>query len=197
MTCDGVCTALRTLYPEFDVVGVHNGHAARKAMATPQMQWVLALCDLALPDIDGLELVREIRERHEVPVVVFTGHDDPITVQASKNAGAAGFVKKSANMDMLRATLHTILESGASFPDTPLSAKPGVLAHLTVRQKQVLDLLLDGLPNKTIASRLNLADGTVRNLLSELFDRFEITARSRASLVAEVTKLGYKSTKKT
>ena len=191
LVCDALCKVVASFYPDYTIHGAYTANLARELLTTSAHRWALALFDINLPDDDGIELIREVRSQLEVPIVVVTGRDDPITAQASKLSGANGFVSKGATTEELRSALAAVLAGQAYFPKS-LALAAISPAELTQRHKQVLDLILHGRSNKTIAGELFLSDGTIRNLVSALFDLFEVKERTRAALIAKVTASGYR-----
>ena len=122
------------------------------------------LTDVRMPEIDGLELLRRLRARDiRLPVIVMTGHADvPMAVEAMK-AGASDFIEKpfddEALLSSIRIALNRFGESDERASEIEeIQAK---LMSLSARERQVLDGLLAGYPNKTIAYDLNISPRTV------------------------------------
>ncbi|WP_312891264.1 response regulator FixJ [Mesorhizobium silamurunense] len=131
--------------------------------------------DVRMPGIDGIEFLRQLKANgHAVPVIVMTGHADvALAVQAMKE-GAADFIEKPFDdqvlIDAIRSALDTRNHAAASHPQTADIRKN--LAMLSERERQVLDGLVSGLPNKTIAYDLGISPRTVEihraNLMSKM-----------------------------
>ena len=121
--------------------------------------------DVRMPGMSGLELQRELkRPRHALPVIVITGHGDvPMAVEAIK-AGAVDFLEKPFDADALLAasTRRSRRDRGAA-PGRrrPRGARPARRAQLTAREREVMDLVVAGLPTRSIAHRLGIAVRTV------------------------------------
>jgi two-component system response regulator FixJ len=130
------------------------------ARAAPQPPGCVLL-DVRMPGMSGLELQRELKRRGiELPVVIITGHGDiPMAVAALK-AGAADFLEKPFDSDALLAAVEQCVSRAPPRGDTAdeLEAR---FAHLTPRERQVMNLVVAGLPNKAIGFRLNIAVRTV------------------------------------
>lgn len=191
IVCDALCNVVASFYPSYGIHGAYTASQAREKLTTSSNRWALLLFDLNLPDEDGIELIREIRSHLDLPIMVLTGRDDPMTAQASKLGGANGFLSKGSTTGELRDALAAVLAGQAYFSKSKALATMAP-AGLTQRHKQVLDLILHGRSNKSIASELFLSDGTVRNLVSALFDVFDVSDRTRAALIAKVTATGYR-----
>ncbi|MDX1662464.1 MAG: response regulator transcription factor [Candidatus Promineifilaceae bacterium] len=89
--------------------------AKEALLLIPSVHPDLVLVDISLPDMDGLRLVREIREQWPwMPTLTLSGHDEALYVQAARAAGASGFLSKS-NTERLVDVVHAILERGAYF----------------------------------------------------------------------------------
>ena len=122
------------------------------------------ISDVRMPGLDGLELQRRLKEMGvEMPMIIMTGHADvPLAVQAMK-AGAVDFIEKPFDDELLLSSIRVALgqfekagRSGAEI--TQIQAK---IETLSSREMQVLEGLLAGYPNKTIAYDLNLSHRTV------------------------------------
>jgi two-component system response regulator FixJ len=120
--------------------------------------------DVRMPGIDGVELLRHLQEkRARMPVVIMTGHADvPLAVAAMK-AGAIDFIEKPFADDVLLASIQAAFkrEGAMARPAGDIAQIQGRLSSLTPREKEVLDGLLAGYPNKTIAYDLGLSPRTV------------------------------------
>lgn len=118
--------------------------------------------DVRMPGVDGLGLMRALKERgQDVPVIIMTGHADvPLAVEAMK-AGAVDFIEKPFTDDAMLAAVAVALDRAGRGRDSGLDAVRARMASLTPREREVLDGLLAGHPNKTIAYDLGLSPRTV------------------------------------
>lgn len=142
------------------------------------------LTDVRMPDLDGLALQRRLVELGiGLPVIVMTGHADvPIAVEALK-AGATDFLEKPFNDDQLLAAVRNALAASQRAHDEA-AAVAGIvarLASLTPREREVLDRLVAGQPNKTIAYDLGSSPRTVEVHRARVMEK--MGARSLAELV--------------
>ena len=167
----------------------------------------LILLDLTLPGRDGLEVLRELRERYpSYPVVVLSASDQSEIVMRALDAGAMGFIPKTSSNEVLLGALRLVLSGGVYLPAEVLrhSPAPGLVSNsaataagvgyrdlgLTERQAQVLALVVQGKPNKIICRELNLAEGTVKIHVTAILKALGVTNRTQA--VIEVGRLGLK-----
>lgn len=153
-------------------------------------QMLMAFVDLNLPDADGIDVIRRIRARFGAPVIAISGSYEPDKIRKCAQNGAAGYIEKSSNVGIYPAVASLVLSGGTFFPSefvkkeaSETSAGNPAVA-LTARQKEVLNLLIDGKPNKLIAAALGLSEGTVKNHVGALLERFKVKSRSQLILVA-------------
>ena len=142
------------------------------------------LTDVRMPEMDGLELQRRLRDAGaQLPVIVMTGHGDiPIAVEAMK-AGAADFLEKPFDDEQLLASLRRAIAASERVRDEAEAAAGIVtrLASLTPKEREVLDKLVEGLPNKTIAYDLGSSPRTVEVHRARVMEK--MGARSLPELV--------------
>jgi FixJ family two-component response regulator len=124
-----------------------------------------AVIDIRMPGMNGLELQRELKRRGQLlPVIIITGHGDvPLAVAALK-AGAIDFLEKPFDSDALLASIEEALRRGAMARGMAAFDRDTVAARveqLTAREKEVMDLVVAGHPNKVVADRLGIAVRTV------------------------------------
>jgi two-component system response regulator FixJ len=145
------------------------------------------LTDVRMPGMDGLELQRTLVAKGvDLPIIVMTGHGDvPIAVQALK-AGAADFIEKPFNEDVLLGAVQSALETSMKTrqSQTLISDTHKNYDTLTVREKEVLEGLLVGHPNKTIAFDLGMSPRTVEVHRARIMQKMQ--ARSLSALVRMV-----------
>lgn len=159
----------------------------------------LVLLDIDLPDVDGLTALPGLRElAPTIPIVVLSGSETPHHVKQALDHGAVGYIPKSCSSHEMLAALHIVLQGDIFLPPrllgklgtpalTHASYKP-THSTLTTRQMEVLQLLAQGSPNKSIAKTLNLAEGTVKLHIAAIFRALNTCNRTEA--VSEASRLG-------
>ncbi len=165
----------------------------------------LLMLDLHLRDTHGLEALTSVREAFPgLPVTIFSADDSSATIVSAYECGVQGYVAKNEPMSVLRQAIQIVLAGGIYIP--PQVARmlgfeprplPGgahasgapALPSLSPRQREVMHYLLKGMPNKVIARRLNMADGTVKSHLNTVYRLFGVN--SRAQLILKAMQMGF------
>jgi len=148
--------------------------------ALPNVEPGCIISDVRMPEVDGLELLRRMRNLDSnMPVIMITGHGDvPLAVEAMK-AGAVDFLEKPFDDEVVLAAVRSALDQQRkdSRREAERSETQHRLASLSERERQVLDGLVAGHPNKTIAYDLGISPRTV-----EIYRANVMTKMSAASL---------------
>ncbi|MFN2195552.1 MAG: response regulator [Anaerolineales bacterium] len=193
--------ALFDSLPEIEVLGtVADGHAV--IQAADELQPDVILMDIQMPGVNGIEATRQIVQRSpHIGVIVVTMFEDDDSVFAAMRAGARGYVLKGADQqDILRA-IQAVARGealfGASiatrlmnFFNTAAPAAPEAFPELTDREREILNLIALGLSNAEIAARLTLSLKTVRNHVSNIYNKMQVTDRVQAALRAREAGFG-------
>ena len=188
--------------PETEVVGeASTGDEVIAKAATLQPDVILM--DLHMPGLNGIEATRHIlRTSPHIGVLVVTMYEDDHSVFAAMRAGARGYLLKGADQaEMLRA-IQAVSRGEAIFSPTIAgrlmhyfaALKPGhlpqVFPELTDREREVLALIAEGRSNSEIAGRLVLSQKTVRNHISNIFNKLQVVDRAQAIIRARDAGLG-------
>jgi DNA-binding NarL/FixJ family response regulator len=153
----------------------------------------VVLIDVIMPNKDGIETTRDIKDSFpHIAVVVLSGHDEQQFVFDALKAGASGYLLKSAELDEVVATVKAVA-TGERKLDSQLASKvltefqtyqdadvPKAYQSLTPREREILKLMSDGLPNKTIASRLSISERTVTTHVANIYSKLHVNNRVSA-----------------
>jgi len=147
-------------------LAVETFTSAQEFLARPRVSVPNCLIlDISLPDLNGLELQKRIAlDRHDMPIIFITGHGDiPMTVQAMK-AGAVEFLTKPFGEEALLNAIRNAIERSKILldRDTEIRELKARYAHLTSREREVLTLVVAGLPNKQVGGELGISEITVK-----------------------------------
>jgi FixJ family two-component response regulator len=145
------------------------------------------ILDIRMPEIDGLELQRQLAARgSRLPIIILTGHGEvPMAVQALR-AGALDFIQKPFESRVLLQRIEEAIaiDSKARSQHTDRTEIDSRLVRLTPRENEVLNLIVDGLPTKAIAASLGSSFNTVQNQRASILKKMQ--AESVADLVRMV-----------
>lgn len=195
---DAVRESLRALLEAaaFHVDDFSSAAAFLEAYKPPRPGCLVA--DIRMPGMDGIELQEELARRHiELPVIVMTGHGDvPLAVRAMK-AGAVDFIEKPFDDQLLLDGVDRALESGRKLESRANSSQTAIdrVAGLTRRERQVLEHLIAGQPNKVIAYELEISPRTVEVHRANLMEKMQ--ARNLSELVRMALEAGVSPTGET
>lgn len=177
-----------------EIVG-ESGLAKEAARRIPALRPDVALLDARLPDGSGIEVCREIRSRDaSIKAIILTSYDDTEALTASVLAGASGYILKQIHgpdlADAVRrvAAGESLLDPEAVAALTAPSSPPlngrgeGPITELTPQEERVLDLIVEGLTNRQIGQRLNIAEKTVKNHVTSLMAKLHVERRTQAAV---------------
>jgi len=171
-----------------------NGEQALNHLTNPCESFPqpdVLLLDIRMPKMNGIELVKQLRAQGNAqPVLMLTTFDDSELFMQSLQAGANGFLLKDVSLDKLVNAVKTLANGG--FIAEPVVMKQfdqgltniAPLEALTAKEQQILKLLAGGFSNKEIASSIFLAEGTVKNHVSNILAKLNTRDRTRAVLIA-------------
>lgn len=186
----GLVELLRT-DDHVDVVAV-VADGAGAVLAAARERPDVVLMDLSMPIMDGVAATRAIVAADpQARVVVLTSLSQPERIVEAIHAGAVGYLLKDSEPDdVIRAIVaaaagHAPLDPRAATALLPTQRGGTVVDELTPREREVLALVGEGLPNKTIATRLGISEKTVKVHLGRLFTRIGVGDRTSAALWAQ------------
>jgi len=173
--------------PGLEVVG-QAGDGSTGATLARDLAPDVALVDLAMPGLDGIETTRRVLGASpRTQVVVLTAFSDRVQVLAALDAGARGYLLKDAEPDELLRGIRAAARGDAPLDPRAAHAvltRETVGATLTTREREVLKLVADGLPNKQIARALGITEKTVKAHMTKIFAAIGVTDRTAAALWA-------------
>jgi FixJ family two-component response regulator len=159
--------------------------AAESFLETYRPEWRgCVLTDLQMPAMSGLDLQRTLLDRGiSLPVVVLTAHGDVQTTRLAMKSGAFDFLEKPVNDEVLLDVLRNAIREDAFRHDTQSAenAAHSRLSRLTPREREVLDLLVEGLSQREIAGRLTISPRTVEVYKARMMEKLQ--CRSLADLI--------------
>jgi DNA-binding NarL/FixJ family response regulator len=184
------------LEKDMEVVGLAQDGSEAVELAA-RIQPDLILMDLKMPGINGVEATRRIHEQYpQIKILVLTTFDDDEWVFDAIRAGAAGYLLKDTPREKVVEAIRGTA-AGKSFVDPGVAGKlmkqvssrqdqPSsiISEKLTPRELDILKFIAHGFTNADIAERLHLSEGTVRNHVSEIFAKLEVSDRTQAAILA-------------
>jgi len=161
----------------------------------------VVLLDLNLPDIDGIEVCSQIKGLVPVTkIVILTVNRDLSYLLRAMKAGACGYLTKDTPSERVAATVRQVYHEGSNLEPlladrllaefaSPTQRKEesnydAGLASLSPREKEILKMVADGKPNKIIADELDISEHTVRNHISNIFQKLHVNNRTEATVIA-------------
>ncbi|MFG1853900.1 response regulator transcription factor [Actinomadura geliboluensis] len=186
--------ALLSAEDDIEIVG-EAGTADHALARIPAARPDVAVLDVRLPDGDGVSVCREIRSQlPDLACLMLTSFDDEDALFEAVMAGAAGYVLKQIHGSDLVGAVRTVA-TGQSLLDPRSTArmlhrlrnrqdKQDPLQQLTDQERQIFDLIGEGLTNRQIGERLYLAEKTVKNHISSIFAKLGMSRRTQAAALA-------------
>jgi DNA-binding NarL/FixJ family response regulator len=187
--------------PGFEIVG-EAGTGREAVSLAGTLRPDVVLMDLQMPDLSGIEATRRIvAVQPDARILVVTLFQDDDSVFLALRAGARGYVLKDAEEDELVAAIRAVAGGAAMFSPaiatrvlalfaTPRAATAEAFPSLTEREREVLELIAQGLPNPRIAQRLGISPKTVGNHVSVIFGKLQVADRAEAIVRAREAGLG-------
>jgi DNA-binding NarL/FixJ family response regulator len=186
-------------FPDADVIEAESSAAALEAMRTSE-KVDLALVDVRMPDLDGLELLKALKgEWADMPVIMLSTYENAPYVKRALADGASGYLLKDATPEDLTQAINVAMSGSGNvlsprviqnlFDDQDSGGAGGANGRrteysLTQREHDILALLAEGRSNREIAGRLYLSEKTVKAHLAAIFRKLGVTNRTQAAMMA-------------
>lgn len=173
------------------VVG-EAGTAAEAVKKAGELSPDVVVLDIRLPDGSGIEACRDIRGHNpDIKVLMLTSYSDEMAVMGSIMAGASGYLLKEIRSQEIVEAVRRV-GAGQSLLDPAVTTsvlerirrgkeRDGRWSQLTDQERRILELIADGKTNKEISEEVNLSDKTVKNYVSNILSKLEVSRRSQAA----------------
>ncbi|MEW5870353.1 MAG: response regulator transcription factor [Chloroflexota bacterium] len=191
---------LLQMEPGLHVAG-EAGNGQEALQAYERLLPDVVLMDIRMPVLDGVAATQQMRQRWpDCKIIILTTFDDDAYVFEGLRAGALGYLLKDVSTQELATAIRTVNEGGAliepsiarkvlaefsRLPAAPRGEAPGGPEAPTERELEILRLAAQGLTNRQIAGELYLAEGTVKNYFSAVFQKLGVQDRTQAVLAAQ------------
>lgn len=188
---EGLAAVLGT-QPDFEIVGQANDGAEAVSLAA-DLGPDIVLLDIAMPELDGVEALRAMRaENRDLRALIFTASETDDRIVGAVQAGAQGYLLKGAPREELFHAIRVIARGGSLLSPVVAARLLERIANpaepereqLTEREREVLQLLAQGLPNKAIAARLGIRERTAKFHVSTIMAKLGATNRLEAVRLA-------------
>lgn len=186
--------AILDAFPDIEVVLEGSDGSAVEKLADADAPHIdVVVCDIQMPDVDGIAATRRVRELDGPPVLILTTYDTQADILAAVEAGALGYLLKDAPEE----TLHTAVLDTAAGKRTLAPEVTNLLAErlaqpetaLSPRELEILQALSTGASNKQIAQRLFISEATVKTHLIHVYQKLGVETRTAAVSAARERKL--------
>jgi len=177
--------------PDMTLLGeASNGREALRLVE--QSKPDVALLDIQMPEMDGIETARRLRQRYpDLPILILTGFGNDAHLYAALQAGVTGYLLKDTPGDDLVAAIRGAATGQPQLhPDIArrlmqqMPAPHTPLDELTDREREVLTLVASGLSNKQIGASLHLSEATIKGYVSVILGKLHVADRTQAALLA-------------
>lgn len=151
----------------------------------------LVLLDLNMPGARGFSSLIHLRAEHpSVPVAVISAQEEPAVIRRTQDFGAASFIPKSSNMDVIGQAIRAVLGGDEWWPANIGEERPSErqvaagIASLTPQQLRILMMVADGMANKVIGADLNITEGTVKAHVTAILRKLNLYRRTQLIVLA-------------
>lgn len=202
---EGVHAILKSV-PDIEIVG-EAGTGQEALTLASELTPDVILMDIQMPDLNGVEATHHILKTHpDVSIIIVTMLEDDDSLFSAMRAGARGYVLKGADKAEMLKSIRAVAEGEALFgpaiaarllnffhdnPSQPKSeSSQTAFPNLTEREREILACIARGDTNTEIAEQLNISLKTVRNHVSSIFNKLQVTNRAQAAIRARDAGLG-------
>jgi len=186
--------AITPMFAEAEIVEVETLGATQEVIGQQNVD--LLLLDLRMSDSKGLAGLMIIKGSFpEVPVIVVSASEGAETVRAAIQAGASGYISKSASPEQIRNSIQRVIDGQVAIPDSALSNISDAeqleleaienIALLTPTQLKVLVKMTEGMLNKQIAYYMDISEATVKSHVTAIFKKLKVRTRTQAVVLAK------------
>lgn len=190
--------------PDYELVGESGDGQSALALCL-ELKPDLIVLDAKLPGLNGVDLLRRlVRHLPDIRVLVFSGYENPVLVREMLEAGAHGFVEKTAGLFEFKKGLHTVGRGGTYFGPSVAALMRDVVANpaasqtadfLTEREREILQLVAESHSTKAIALKLGISVKTVDNHRTNLMRKLNLhDVASLTRYAVDIGLIGSKTT---
>ncbi|PHV70020.1 DNA-binding response regulator [Sporanaerobium hydrogeniformans] len=176
---------------EIEVVATaSNGKEAISLIEKENLE--VLLLDLRMPIMDGIQVLKYLQKRKKVlPVLVLTTFDEDELIREAIGNGAAGFLLKNSTPDKIIAAIKAVFAGNGAFEkevvhklNSNLRAYQNKMTAygLTARELEIVESIAEGLSNKEIATKLYISEGTVKNYITSILTKMNLTHRTQIAI---------------
>lgn len=153
----------------------------------------VVILDINMPKMDGLSVLKTVRDKKiECKIIVLTFYNDIGIVQDAVKSGANGYILKESDSTLLIKAINIVISGGryiqpsvaAMLRQSKFIEQQSAVDMLTKRELEIIKLLVGGLYNKEIAHNLNISEKTVKNHISSIFKKINVSDRTQAAVYA-------------
>jgi len=184
--------SLLEMVTDIEIVG-EASTGAEALQLVEQTNPEVLLLDLELPDIQGTQVAQQIGQLHpKVKILVLSAHDDPIYIRELLELGAAGYLMKEEAPEVIVDAVRGIAQGQQGWVSRRVAAQIASWVQvgrsgeikLTLREQEVLRLIVDGKTNQAIAVKLDISEKTVEKYISAIFTKLNVASRVEAAVYA-------------
>lgn len=186
---------------DLEIVGQAKSGKDAVRLVTELLPDILLL-DIAMPDQDGITTAKKISTAFPVVrIIMLTASEDEDDLLNALKAGARGYVVKGVHAKELASVVRAVVDGETYISPTMAAAllieltkpqEPNPLSDLTVREKEILSLVAEGLTNREIGLKIHLAEKTIKHYMTNILQKLHVRSRVEAALLMQKQKLKQK-----